>query len=399
MFKFLKSFPGAQKVLGAISSTRDSETFKATLRNAEVYEAFIRDTRATYAEKFEAAMHIAENFDADARPSLITVLEGALDARKRLGLYGFDLFPARRLRQVLTWSRRAVPHRVSAVGKLLRQRQAAQQVLLQGQMSDSNRVETARVLRRLDSEIALIVASRVENGVIRVNNRAMVTLTKVLASAVGPVGLGFEWLSERMKRANGILQGGKLVRGMGWVIGAFLSRESLYRTGFETSWGFRAIIPGTEGFLGNVGPWVMFYSGSLRDYTSMAVPFRVNPGFTIATDIGTITQNRPGFGAGTATPLVSGYVDKARSKFLLGRDGVIYIRVGEWEGRGPYFTISAFIPLTSVIRITWNFSIFNPGWAPLVEWSKPLTLWVRAQSDWLWDKIKKPFVWMRTKKG
>jgi hypothetical protein len=249
----------------------------------------------------------------------------------------------------------------------------------------------AMQLRAIDGRLAKIVSGKTLAFLASINNRLVLSIANGLHYAIQPIGLIAEIVSRPLKSSRHWYTGGSVARFFGHMIDGFLSREALTRTGLETSWGVRLIVPGTAGFFGNAGPWAMFYTGQIRDYQAMSVPFRVNPGVTVATDIATFTWNRPGFGAGTATPLASGYVDSARSKLLVGRDGILYVRVGEWEGRGPYFTVSAFIPLLPWMHITWNFSIFSPGWAPLVKWSHPVVIWVRAQADWLWRTATKPF--------
>lgn len=158
---------------------------------------------------------------------------------------------------------------------------------------------------------------------------------------------------------------------LGRFISQFLTYEALLLTGVETSWGFRFVIPGTGGVGINAGGWVMFYSGSLMNYLTMSVPMRINPGATLATAVFVWTVNRPGVGAGPSMPWASAYVDAQRYKLLIGIDGVGYGRIGEWKGRGPYATISGSLPFVSGIRITWNASVFSPGFLPMVEASTP----------------------------
>lgn len=157
---------------------------------------------------------------------------------------------------------------------------------------------------------------------------------------------GLAMTTARLLRAVGRGQGRwtRVVRALAWLLEHFFSYEALRRTGFETSWGLRTYIPGTFGVAGNVGPWMMFYSGVLHDYQAKAVPARINPGITVSLPVWLATLNRWGFGAGPNLPFVNAYVDAARYKLLIGIDGVGYLRTGDWEGRGPYFTISASTP-------------------------------------------------------
>ena len=107
----------------------------------------------------------------------------------------------------------------------------------------------------------------------------------------------------------------------------------------------------------------------------------VNPGVTIATPFWIGTYNRPGIGMGPSLPLGNAYLDAQRYKLLLGADGVGYVRVGHWEGRGPYGTVSGSFPLFPGIRGTWNASLFSPGLEPVVHRSTPLARWIRAKSE------------------
>lgn len=174
---------------------------------------------------------------------------------------------------------------------------------------------------------------------------------------------------------------------MAWILQQFCSYDAILHTGIETSWGFRFIIPGTGGIGVNFGAWIMFYSGNLHDYLAQAVPMRVNPGFTFATAVFVWTVNRPGIGYGPSLPWGNAYVDPQRYKLLLGFDGVGYVRTGEWRARGPYATISGSMPFIPLVRITWNASIFSPGFVPLVRWSTPLAERLQAQAETLSKKV------------
>lgn len=186
--------------------------------------------------------------------------------------------------------------------------------------------------------------------------------------------------AQPLSRVGGRSLPARAVRGAGALIDGFLSYESLRRSGLETSWGVRTYIPGTFGVTGNAGPWVMAYSGRLIDAQARTQPMRINPGATLATPVWIGTVNRPGLGAGGAFGAASAYIDRARYKLLLGIDGVLYVRIGDWVGRGPYFTVSASIPITPMTSVTWNASLFSPGFAPLVRWSTPIAFWVRRRT-------------------
>mmetsp|Transcript_6900 Transcript_6900/g.10937 ORF Transcript_6900/g.10937 Transcript_6900/m.10937 type:complete len:389 (-) Transcript_6900:33-1199(-) len=363
----------------------------ASVQNAEDLIKEIEQHRSEFATHLDAALCAADADPANQDVGQISAhLKEALKHSKALGHYGYDLFPKRRLKQFVGKLNQMSGSAIVQVAQNAKDRLALQKAMLDGAVPHNEMPAAAMQLRALDSELAGLLASRTESVATRVNNTLVATLANTVHAATVPVGWTAEQVARPLKASRRWYTGGKVTRGLGHVIDGFLSRDSLSKTGLETSWGVRFIVPGTVGFLGNAGPWVMFYTGQIRDYQTMAVPFRINPGATVATDVATFTWNRPGFGAGTATPLASGYVDSARSKLLAGRDGIAYIRVGEWEGRGAYFTVSAFIPLLPWMHITWNASVFSPGWMPLVRWSRPAVIWVRGQADWLWRKVTAP---------
>lgn len=364
---------------------------KASQDNTEAALEKIQAHRSDYQMGFKMLMTLyGSGLSKDSRKPVLDALRKMKAHRQALGLNGYDLLSVRKIKQLIKTVKSADMAAVSRVLGLLAARQSAQ-VRLDADLDWAEIPSAAHTLREADAKLLAQITPRWEQAAWRANHAVFGTVTAGLHAAITPVGWVAEKIAAPLLRARGVWQGGRVARISGHIIGGFLSRDALARTGFETSWGVRFIVPGTAGFIGNAGPWVMFYTGQLRDYQKMAVPFRVNPGATLATDLATFTQNRPGFGAGTATPLASGYVDAARSKLLVGRDGVLYVRVGEWEGRGAYFTVSAFIPLTPWMHITWNASLFSPGWRPVVAWSRPATLWVRGQADWLWTKLTSPF--------
>lgn len=368
----------------------------ASKKNADDLIAEIHSLRAQYASHLDAALKQAGDLsDPDSRTKLQSELRQAAEKAKALKHYAYDLFPARRLKQFATKAAKMSAAETQQVADLIQQRLELQTAFVRDEVPAEKAVAASRMLRMIDTKLTSLLASPQEWAMVRVNNQVVLGLTNLAFWSVQPVGWAAEQVARPLMASNHWITGGKVSRLIGSAIHGFLSRDSLVRTGFETSWGVRLIVPGTVGFLGNAGPWVMFYTGQIRDYQAMQVPFRINPGATLATDIATLTMNRPGFGAGTATPIASGYVDSARSKLLVGRDGVLYVRVGIWEGRGAYFTVSAFIPLLPWMHITWNASVFSPGWEPLVRWSHPATIWVRGQADWLWNTITHSFAWMK----
>ncbi len=366
-----------------------------TAKSFENAEARIEDIvrhREAFHDRLNGALDLAAGAlaigdRADPGEHLDAVLEHA----RALGHYAYDLFPSRRLKQFRAKLGSLSPEQKREVAQLIRSHQDLQALVISGTVPEQEISQLASNLRALDTALASILAPPSERAAVLINNAATGGLARLIHAAIQPIGWSAEQVSKPLKSADSWYKGGKLARGVGDVLDGFLSRDSLAKTGFETSWGIRLLVTGTVGIYGNAGPWVMAYTGRLRDYQAMAVPFRINPGATLATDVATFTWNRPGFGAGSATPLASGYVDGARSKLLIGRDGIAYLRIGEWEGRGPYFTVSAFIPLLPWMHITWNASIFSPGWAPLVTWSRPAVIWVRGQADWLYRTATKPF--------
>ena len=360
----------------------------ASKQNSDDLLAQIHVHREEFAGHLDAALTLAETMqDADDKSELKNQVRQALKHSKALDHYAYYLLPARRLLQLHNKLDQLSADDLGRVAAVIRKKLELQTAFLNDTIHRQKIPAAALWLRDLDNELASLLASRAEKVLVRANNTAVGMLANGAHLAIQPIGWTAEQVAKPLMASNHWITGGRVSRVLGTTIHGFLSRSSLARTGFETSWGVRFIVPGTVGFFGNAGPWIMFYTGQIRDYQAMAVPFRVNPGATLATDIATFTINRPGFGAGTATPIASGYVDSARSKLLIGRDGVLYVRVGIWEGRGAYFTISAFIPLLPWMHITWNASIFSPGWEPLVRWSHPMTIWVRGQADWIWRKL------------
>lgn len=360
----------------------------ASKENSDALLAQIHDRRKAFAKHLDAALTKGNAISSRAdRQVLKDHLRSAAEQAKALGHYAYDLFPARRLKQFAARVDEMTAQEIAELSSHIGEKLALQTALLDEKIEPYRVPASAFQLRALDNMLSQRLASPAEAAAIRVNNAATAVLANAAYAAIQPVGWTAEQIARPLMASRHWITGGKVSRGLGHIIHGFLSRDSLARTGLETSWGVRFIVPGTVGFIGNAGPWVMFYTGQIRDYQAMAVPFRINPGATLATDVATLTMNRPGFGAGTATPIASGYVDSARSKLLIGKDGVLYIRVGEWEGRGAYFTVSAFIPLLPWMHITWNFSVFSPGWQPVVRWSRPAIIWVRGQADWLWKTL------------
>ncbi|MGC3939869.1 hypothetical protein ACOTTU_18835 [Roseobacter sp. EG26] len=236
-----------------------------------------------------------------------------------------------------------------------------------------NSLPTARyamVAPVLRTRVSLLIG--LERG-FEVVSRVSAPVARWLAAVTGDTGIE-RWAH----RTAGILR-------------QFFTHEALLYTGLETSWGFRVVIPGTGGIGANMGGWVMLYSGSLKNYLSDAVPMRINPGFTLATAVFVWTFNRPGIGFGPSVPWGNAYVDAHRYKLLIGFDGVGYVRTGEWRGRGPYSTVSGSLPLMPGIRITWNASVFSPGFVPLVRYSTPFAQRMQKHAEGLTNWIASPF--------
>ena len=76
---------------------------------------------------------------------------------------------------------------------------------------------------------------------------------------------------------------------------------------------------------------------------------------------------------------------------MIGRDGWIYVRVGDWESRGPYFTFSANVPLSPILKISYNFSLFSPGFGPMANYLYPHAKRVQAWTIRLNRALGTPF--------
>lgn len=362
---------------------------------------------ATAQTKYDTAFDemIARMLNPLARvdmPELQRVVDQVFASRKALGIYGFGALSHRMLRRIKKWIQDAPVQDIHQMAHALAAWRALQAEILMHSAMDPEVPVKARQLRAMHSLMVARVSGPIERKIVVASNQLVSGIVTFVNRVVMPIGFAAEKVAGVLQSSTSIWTGGKVARGLGLFIEAFFSRDALANTGFETSWGFRVFPPGSFGFLANGGPWMMLYTGTLRQYQAQAVPFRVNPGATLALDILTLTQNRPGFGMGSALPVGSAYLDRARYKLLVGRDGVAYIRIGEWEGRGPYFTISAFIPLTPFMNITWNASIFSPGFKPLVVWSTPVARWLRGVSDAVFSRLTAPFrtVWrIMTRKG
>lgn len=357
----------------------------------------ILDAKATFAADLRELLEDLADFAATHNLNAVTErIDGLIAARKALGQYGFDQISARRLRQLRRYLQPGRLASLSAVARMMLRKHELQADLLGGNMWGKSLRAQSKAVREIDTRIVSLIGGRVETALVRLNNRAVSGLVAAGSLAVEPIGRAAELAADILDHPG---KRYRLPRITARLIRGFLSRDALYRTGLETSWGFRLYLPGTGGFIGNWGLWHMLYTGTLRDYQAMAVPFRNNPGSTAAADFGTLTVNRPGFGYGSATPLASAYLDRARYKLLIGRDGIAYIRIGYWEGRGPYFTISASIPITPFMNVTWNASMFSPGFGPLVTWSTPLARRLRSFTDRIVGRAVAPFrrVWDRVR--
>ncbi|MEP2981625.1 MAG: hypothetical protein ABJO86_19200 [Lentilitoribacter sp.] len=383
-----------QSISSKVKSLKD-----ASNKNSTKILEDIANNRDDYKNYIDVALTLAtaNSMSIQTREELVLNIQNAASLVRALKHYAFDLLPPRRLEQFAKLVSTLSDDEIRKIAVLINQRIIYQTAILKNDITSGHIAEMAYKLRLVDTDLAHYLAGSFESAMTRVNNKVTIVLVNMTHALIQPIGWAAEQIARPMMASTHWITGGKVTRIIGQTIHGFLSRESLAKTGLETSWGTRFIVPGTVGFIGNAGPWVMLYTGQIRDYQAMSVPFRINPGATLATDVATLTINRPGFGAGSATPIASGYVDSARSKLLIGRDGVLYVRVGIWEGRGAYFTISAFIPLLPWMHITWNASLFSPGWEPLVRWSHPFTIWVRGQADWIWTKIKKPFAFYKRK--
>lgn len=198
-------------------------------------------------------------------------------------------------------------------------------------------------------------------------------------------------LGTRLRNVNtGIKWIDKSFSMISFVLLNFFSYQSLRKTQFETSWGWRHYIPGTLGMAGNMGGWVMMATGNLDDLQGLSEPMRVNPGATFYLPWVVGTANRPGFGWGPVTPIASAYTDKHRFKLLVGIDGVLYVRVGEWAHRGSYFTVSASIPVLPGTSITWNASLFSPGFELLLRYVTPYSHKIQHYSEIFYAKVSYP---------
>ena len=275
----------------------------ASAQNAESLLTETKSTRAKFLAVFDAALAAASCAPARGeRADLQGHLREAIAILRTLGQYSFNLFPSRRLKQFDRKLDTLNGNQIAEIAGMIRERQELQASLLTGVVPQSKIPSVTYQLRAADTRLAAMLAPRSERMVTAVNNAIIVAIANTVHALIQPIGWGAEQLARPLKASNRWYTGGRVTRAIGTILEGFFSRDSLARTGFETSWGIRFVIPGTVGFLGNAGPWLMAYTGQLRDYQAMAVPFRINPGATVATDLATFTWNRPGFGVRPTQP-------------------------------------------------------------------------------------------------
>lgn len=300
-------------------------------------------------------------------------------ARKALGLDAYRALPPRLL-----------PAAAAPADMLIALRRYAElrHAMLQGTLDDvGSMAEAARLLHK--AEFVLLGHKHRLGGLQFRRLKAAFRLNLLLAAEkmARVISRDSKPLADGLAKVTGKTGLERWAHRTAWTLRQFFSYHALLHTGFETSWGFRFIIPGTGGIGANAGAWVMLYSGNIRDHLAQAVPMRINPGFTFATAVFVWTINRPGVGYGPSLPWGNAYVDAQRYKLLLGFDGVGYVRTGEWRARGPYTTVSGSLPFLPLVRITWNASIFSPGFVSLVRWSTPMAERLQAQAETLTRRV------------
>jgi len=400
--------------------------------------------------EFDAAL--ARFLVSDNAGQAVRVGEELIALRKKLHVNRFRSTPVRQLKPIVAALRDADDGRVATVlGHYQSLLQAQAGIMQHRGLSPAETRESTKTVFDARNALRRICHGRVTAGLMRARSDSALALLNGVDRVYEAIGSAscskavelrrridsdqprrltlrtLAWLLERLPE-QGLLQGllrdtragtwaasratslrGKLdsrpgfwgLRARAWVLENFLSYDALRHSGVETSWGFRITPPGDPlGLAFNTGPWVMFYSGSLHNYQSGAVPYRINPGATVAFPNYVFTINRPGLGSGPATPAASAYVDSSRYKLMVGRDGWIYVRVGDWESRGPYFTFSANIPLNTNLKISYNFSLFSPGFGPMANALYPYAKRVQAWNIRANHRLGAPFRWVwRVMKG
>ena len=312
--------------------------------------------------------------------SLETVLTALLSARHDVGHAGFALLPTGLLKAALQ-RLKTQPDSASGVRNAVQAYSAARSVAQQHAAHTSEGHTALAVMEKRYREMVLVlhrgslvlpwrmVAMAARRGALSI----MLRLVLGVAAAANP-------LATQLRKMPGQTGIEVWTNALASILERFASKDALLRSGLETSVGFRFVIPGTGGLIANAGLWIMIYSGSLQGYLTRSNPMLLNPGFTLATPVWILTWNRPGLGMGPSLPFGNAYLDSQRYKLLLGADGVGYVRVGYWEGRGAYGTVSGSFPLMLGLRGTWNASLFSPGLEPVVARSTPLARWIRAKS-------------------
>ncbi len=312
-------------------------------------------------------------------------------ARRSLGHAGFMSLPANLLRdaskRVADTPQKAVAVRDSLV--------SYQQARAHAQGISLTTPEGRRAVRAMDQAYAAL-HDALRDGARAWNPfRLLTPVRSAILMAALRLALGVEAIAAPTAKLARAVPGQTGVEiwanALGGLLDSFASSEALLKTGLETSVGFRLVIPGTGGLVANMGLWVMFYSGSIAGFLTRSNPMLVNPGVTIATPFWIGTYNRPGIGMGPSLPFGNAYLDAQRYKLLLGADGVGYVRVGHWEGRGPYGTVSGSFPMFPGVRGTWNASLFSPGLEPVVHRSTPLARWIRAKSEAASNRLTRLF--------
>ena len=332
----------------------------------------------------------------DARDELrLAVDANALDialskfgaARASLGHSGFALLPSRLLIAAQRHAKRNPAHTIELRDALITF-DAARKVAQGTQLHTGNGRAAAHDMEIAYRTLLLILYRGSLTLPVRLvlwaSRRIVLSALAALVVAFAAVTNKLATVARRMPGKTGLeIWAG----GFATVLERFASVEALMISGMETSVGFRFVIPGTGGLIANAGLWMMIYSGSLTGYLTRSNPMLWNPGFTLATPIWIATWNRPGLGMGPSLPFGNAYLDAQRYKLLIGADGVGYVRVGHWEGRGAYGTVSGSFPLVPGLRGTWNASLFSPGLEPIVRRSTPLARWMRTKSTTVNDRL------------
>ncbi len=334
-------------------------------------------------------LELADNGSASG---LRVLLNQLLEARKKTALMGFRNLSARMIKRMINISAHGNDAPIHAMLRQLHRYLALQNRMINDQWKNPQGArELAQKLRDARGELYRLTSTR-KHTVGDVREAMGATLVFAVDKGIQQISRAAEVLDTRRQHSmsKSLPAGGRRAFA-DWLFNQFLSYRALRHTSLEMSWGLRTYVPGSFGFGVNIGPWVMLYSGSVHDYQSQTVPMRINPGATFATPLGVVTYNRPGWGSGPSLPFASAYLDSQRYKLLIGFDGILYVRLGEWEGRGPYVTVSASVPVWPAISLTYNLSIFSPGFSLLVHRSTPIARKIRALTDRYINIVLAPF--------